>query len=184
MLDLILEQPIVVVALGGLVSIALLFGWLQTGQKGPLFTALGVALITAVLATIGFRIETENESLRAMLYKTADDLENNRISEVTAVIYAKPSDDVIQARSMLETKKYVFTAARIKKIHEIDFSGPASERRAVVRMNVFVEGTFFGYTASVPRFVEITLYRVDGRWQVHHFIHDDPFEGFKNRISE
>lgn len=178
-METILEQPWGVAIVGGLMSLVLLIGWIKTGQNEAMYAGLGLAVLTAVLFAVGWSIETENESLRKMLFATADDLENNRYEAVLATIYDRPGDEVITARSMLESKKYLFTAARIKKIHSIVFEGPQETRRAVVRMNVFVEGTFHSYQVAVPRYVELTLYRVGKEWKVFDFTHQDAFEGFK-----
>ncbi len=157
----------------------LLIGWIRSGQTEALYAALAIGVATAILFGVGWSIETENEGLRRMLFKTADDLENNRYEAVLATFYDRPEEAVIAARSMLESKKYLFTAARIKKIHSIEFAGPNEARRAVVRMNVFVEGTFHSYQAAVPRYVELSLFRVGKEWKVVNFTHQDAFEGFK-----
>jgi hypothetical protein len=153
--------------------------WISSSRREAIQIAAGALVLTVLLVAISLRVETEQESLRAMLYETADHLQNNRKSQVAAAIYSTPSAPVVSARDYLNEGLYTFETASIKKIHSIDLSGPKSSRRALVKMNVFVEGTFNGYTVKVPQYVEVTLYRVNHQWLVYDFTHDQPFTGFK-----
>jgi hypothetical protein len=179
MIPFILENPIGVAVIGGAAVLFALVAWLQTGQSKVLYVVLATIAVTAILVTVGVKIETEPESLRKMLYETANDLENNRFPDVIRAMCESPSEAVRNAKTLLETNKYVFSGARVKRIHTIDFSGPAAERRAMVKMNVFVEGRLGGFQGGIPRYVELTLNRVGQKWKVSDFSHADAFEGFK-----
>lgn len=179
MLEFVLEKPLWVGILGGILTVVAVQWWISSGRREAIQIAIGTLLLTLVLVGAGCLIETEQESLRTMLYQTADDLQNNRKLEVVNAIYSHPTEQVIAAKKYVEEGTYTFDAASIKKLHSIEFSGPQSARRAIVKMNVFVEGRFDGYAAKVPRYVQVTLYRVGDRWLVYDFTHDQPLSGFK-----
>lgn len=179
MLELVLEKPVWVGILGGILTVVAAYWWISSGRREAIQIAVGTLLLTLILVSVGCFIETEQESLREMLYRAADDLQNNRKSDVANAIYSNPTERVVTAKRYLDEGTYTFEAASIKKLHSIEFSGPESARRALVKMNVFVEGRFDGYVAKVPQYVEVTLYRVDNRWLVYDFTHDQPFAGFK-----
>ena len=155
--------------------------WLNSGRREAILVAIGTLVLTLGLVALGVWVETEQESLRAMLYQTADDLQKNRKSQVIAAIYELPTDAVIEAKGLLNQKSYTFEYAAIKKIHSLEISGPPLARRAIVKMNVFVEGTLGGYKAKAPQYVEVTLYRVNDRWLVYDFIRENPMVGIQER---
>lgn len=181
MLETVLENPSLVGILGGLITTAGAIWWLNSGRREGILIAISALVLTLGLVALGIRVETEQESLRAMLYQTADDLQNNRKSEIMATIYDLPSDAVIEAKGLLNQKSTTFSHAAIKKIHSLEISGPPSARRATVKMNVFVEATFGGYQAKAPQYVEVTLYRVNDHWLVYDFLRDNPMVGIQER---
>ncbi len=180
-LETVFENPWLVGIVGGLITIAAAVWWLNSGRREGILVAIGVLVLTLGLVALGIRVETEQESLRVMLYQTADDLQNNRKNQIMTTIYELPTDAVIEAKGLLNQKSSTFEYAAIKKIHSIEFSGPPSARRAIVKMNVFVEGTFGGYQAKAPQYVEVTLYRVNDRWLVYDFLRDNPMVGIQER---
>jgi hypothetical protein len=179
MIEFVLEKPLWVGILGAILTVVAIQWWIRSGRREAMLLAIGILMLTFAFVSAGNLIETEQESLRTMLYQTADDLKNNRKSEVTTAIYTNPTEQVVAAKRYIEEGTYTFEAASIKKIHSIEFSGPKSARRAIAKMNVFVEGRFDGYGAKVPRYVEVTLYRVGDQWLVYDFTHDEPLSGFK-----
>jgi hypothetical protein len=179
MVEFVLESSWWVGAVGAILTVAAIQWWISSGRREALQIAIGTLLVTLVLVGVGYLIETEQESLRSMVYQTADHLQNNRNSEVVKAIYNHPTEQVLAAKRYIDEGKHTFDAASIKKLHSIDFSGPSSARRAIVKMNVYVEGRFDGYLVKVPRYVEVTLYRVGDRWLVYDFTHDQPLSGFK-----
>ncbi len=179
MLELIFEKPWWVGIMGAILTVVAAQWWINSGRREAIQIAIGTLLLTFILIAVGVWVETEQETLRAMLYQTADDLQNNRKDKVASAIYSDPSEQVVAAKKYLNDGVYAFDVATIKKLHSIDISGPKSARRALVKMNVFVEGRFSGYTAKVPQYVEVTLYRDGDRWLVYDFTHDQPFAGFK-----
>lgn len=179
MIELVLEKPWLVGVFGGALTLAAFQWWLSTARREAIQTTGVIFIVTVALVTMGVLVETEQESLRAMLYQTADDLKNNRKSEVLSAIYDRPSEEVVEAKKFINEEIYRFEEASIKKLHAIELSGPQFERRALVKMNVFIQGQFGGMTAKIPRYVELTLYRVEDRWFVYHFTHDQPLAGFQ-----
>jgi hypothetical protein len=183
MVEFILENPIGVAIVGVGLALLAFITWVQTGEAKILYLFLATLLVTIALVAVSWRVVTEREELTAMIDQTAKNLENNQFPAVIDVIYERPSEAVLNAKSLLKTEKYIFTAARVKKIHKMNFSGPADRRQGFVTMNVFVEGRLGGFHGGTPRYVELTLVRVNGEWKVTDFSHADAFEGFKGRAA-
>ncbi len=179
MVEFVLENPLGVGIVGGILTAVAIQWWFSTGSREAIPIAIAITLFSLVLVGVGFLIETEQELLRKMLFQTANDLQYNRKAELVNAMYRHPSERVIAAKRYIEEGAYTFDAASIKKLHSIEFSGPESARRAIVKMNVYVEGRFEGYLAKVPQYVEVTLYRVGDHWLVYDFTHDQPLSGFK-----
>ncbi len=179
MIEFIFENPIGVALVGAGLALLAFITWVQTGESKILYLFLAILVISIALVGVSWRVVTEREELTAMIYQTASDLENNRFSAVIEAMYERPSEAVLNAKSLLKTEKYVFSAARVKKIHKMSFSGPVDRRQGLVTMNVFVEGRLGSFQGGIPRYVELTLVRINGEWKVTDFSHADAFEGFK-----
>ena len=78
MIETILEQPWWVGILGAIVTIGIGVAWLQSGRREIGWGAVGALILTIILVAVGLVVETERESLRRMIYATAEDLENAR----------------------------------------------------------------------------------------------------------
>jgi hypothetical protein len=184
LIELILEKPGWVLAAAVAASLIALWSWIQTGQSKLLYLSAGVLAFGGILFAVGSYVETEQEFVRKFVFDTAASLEANQFDRVRASIYDRPSPAVLSAVAMLDSKNVHFDAARVKKIHSLEFSGPESARRAQIKMNVFVEGLIANHQLKVPAYVEVVLYKVDGQWKVQDFRYDHPMEGFKNSSSD
>lgn len=180
MIPFVLENAWGVLGMGLVFVLVAIVYWIQSGSKGGLILAIVGLLATGGLYGLSHAVVTEREALTAMLHETSDLLEQNRFDDVIARIHPRPSESVLQAKSVLNNKTCSFTTANIKAIHSIDFSGPESSRQAIVKMNVFVEATINNFQLAVPRYVELTMIHRDSEWKVQDFVHSEPFAGFKN----
>jgi hypothetical protein len=175
----ILEQPLTLVCLGVLAVVACLIAWYQSGRVEAAYAALLLLPATAGLVALSYLVETEQESLRQMLFQSAHLLENNRLEEAESGIYDRPSEAVLAARDLLRAKTCRFEAVRIKKIHAMEVSGPALGRRAKVSMNAFVEAQLQGQQVRLPIYIEAILYRVDEQWKLYDLSYDRPTRGWR-----
>ncbi len=177
MIEMILERPSIVAIAGLVVVLATLWTWLQSGNKLVIWVALALFLLFAGLTLTGYFVQTDKEQLVTWLDQTAQELESNQFDVVRKKFH--PGGD--SAVAMLESweNRLVFSYARIKRIHSIEFDGPSANLHAKVKMNVLVDVQFQGNEQKIPRYVELSLYRVNGQWLVAGLRHEEPTYGFK-----
>jgi len=180
MIDFILENHWVVLGLGIAVAVGLLIAGLQTGRKSLLWTAGVISALACGLCYLGSVIVTERESVVAMLTTTAEAIEQNDHPAVFEAIYPNPSSIVMSSKQSLPSLEV--ESFQITKIFDIQFSGVQSARRAKVALNIFLRGQFRNLQLNFPRYLEIVLYRVDGKWLVYDYTDADPMQGFKERL--
>ncbi|MFO0921219.1 MAG: hypothetical protein U0905_01880 [Pirellulales bacterium] len=177
MMDVIQQNPIVVGIVGLLIALGSLWGWVQTGQKPAFYGACGIALLTILLVAWGFLVETESEKIEAMIYATASELESNNHAAIFARIHPSATETVNRAKT--ELPRYKFTMAKVTRIRAIEVDSQHVPPEAKVEMNVVAEGSFEGFSGKVPRYVELTLVKSDGKWLVYDYAHREPLEGFR-----
>ncbi len=177
-MDLLFESPLLVGGIGLAVVAATVFGFVQTGSRTVLYTALGLLLLTILLVTVSMRVETEREQLTNLIHQTASELENNNHSAILSRIHPQANSTVLRATS--ELPRYEFTVANVTRIHELDIRSKAQPPTATVKMNVVVEGTFDGFSGRVPRYVEVMFEKQGDRWLVIDYNHDEPTKGFRD----
>lgn len=180
MIDFILENPWATLGLGIALAIGLTIAGLQTGRKELFGGAVALGLIGCGLSYLGSVVVTERESVIDMLTKTADAIEQNDHPAVFDAIYPNPTSIVMSSKQSLpslEIEKF-----RITKFFEIQFSGAPNARRAKVALNIVLKGHYRDFQLNLPRYLEIVLYRVDGKWLVYDYTEADPMQGFKDRL--
>jgi hypothetical protein len=177
MFDTILEHSTFVGITGAIVVLALLWIWFQTGYRALIYAVVGVLAATIALVVLGLTIQTPREQLVAWLDSTAAELQANDFNALQARIHpgAAPELRALEASA----QGFKFHTAAIKRIHDIEITGKEPSRKAVVKMNVFVELSTSGNQHKIPRYVELTLYQVDGKWMVYQARHEEPTYGFK-----
>jgi len=180
MIDFILENHWVVLGLGIALAVGLVIAGLQTGRKELLWAAGVIGALACGLCYLGSVIVTERESVVAMLTATAEAIERNDHPSVFKAIYPNPSSIVMSSKqSLLSLEIETF---QITKIFDIEFSGVPSARRAKVALNIFLRGHYRDFQLNFPRYLEIVVYRVDGKWLVYDYTDADPMQGFKERL--
>ena len=178
----ILESPIYVGVIGGIAAVVCLWVAIQTGYRLLYWAGLAAAAITAVLVTVSVQTVTPREEVIAYLHDAADDLEANRLDELRARIHPAAAEEVHSLQAWAD--RLHFTLANIRSIHEVTVTGEGDEQRAVAKFNVFVECEAGGAKYRMPRYVELTMYKVDGRWLVHTVLHRDPTYAMRRQPLE
>ena len=178
MIDLILESPFIIAIIGSVIVLVLLWFWLQSGRIALLWTAIATAAIFAGLYFLGNAIETDRENLTKMLDATTAELQNNEFEKLKTRLH--PAADIPVRNLEQYAEGFHFSHAAIKKIHEMTFTGQKPDEKAVVKMNVVVEVDGHGIHQTIPRYVELTLYRVKDQWLIYDAKHEEPTYAFKN----
>jgi hypothetical protein len=180
MIDFILENPWVTLGFGLALAIGFVIAGLQTGRKELLWGAVAVGLLGCGLSYLGRVVVTERESVIASLTETANALERNDHPAIYEAIYPNPTSIVMSSKQSLPSLEV--ETFQITKIFEIQFSGAQNARRAKVAVNVVLKGNYRDFQLNVPRYLEIVLYRVNGKWLVYDYTEADPMQGFKQRL--
>lgn len=172
MLEMLLEWPVTIGAVGATVAIATGYAWMQTGHKPLLLSAIAVSVVTAALVILSVLIDTDQEILRRYVYQTAAELESNQHQKVIDKIHPRASETLQDAR--LRLPQIQFTSARIKSIHEIRITRHRTGAQATITMNAYIEASYFDRQGRAPRWVQLTLEQSDGRWLMVDFQQRDP----------
>jgi hypothetical protein len=172
MLDVILESSVTIGLIGAVVAIAIFYAWLQTGLKQLFPTSLAIAAATAVLVVSGLMFESEREVLRRFVYETAGDLQSNAYQKVIAKIHPQASFELQEIRDRLSEVR--FTAVRITAVHNIELTHHRTGGNAIISMSVYVEAEHQNGGGRSPRWVQLTLERLDGKWLIVDIEQRDP----------
>src|SRR6476469_8713207 len=112
------EQPLVIVALGVALILALGAAWSATGRKELLY-ACGAAFVLLVAGLIVEKVVvTDREAIRTTVVQIARDVQHNDRRAVLAHIYS--GSPGLRRQAEAELPKYQFTELRITRIHLID----------------------------------------------------------------
>lgn len=178
MLNFFLESPVYIAIVGLIATVICLVAWINSAHKAALWATVASVIVTLILLVVEQSVVTYQEEIVGQLHEVADHLANNRRDQAIASIHPAAIQTIQQAKA--ELPKYEFSEARVTAIHRIEIDGEAKKPRAVARFNVFVALSVSGQTYRIPRFVEVTLYREDGRWYVYHYRHAEPTAGLRN----
>jgi hypothetical protein len=176
------EQPLVIVALGVALILALGAAWSASGRK-ELLIASGLAFVLLVAGLIVEKVVvTDREAVRATVLRIARDVQNNNRQAVLSHIYSGSPQLKRQAEG--ELPKYHFTELRITRIHLIDVDRQAEPRSAIIEFNVIGSGSERGGVEieHIAQWVKLHMLREkDGRWTVADYEHDSPERMIVNR---
>ncbi|MEM6777158.1 MAG: hypothetical protein AAF670_05850 [Planctomycetota bacterium] len=134
MTELIAERPLAVAFMIGLLGVAMLYGWLQSGKRPLAITGLLMLVLAPLAYGISERIVTDRERIEQLIYRTADAVEANDHDAVLALI----DDEPTRRQAAMELPRYEFTLADVASIREITILEGTSPLRAEVDMNVKV----------------------------------------------
>jgi len=176
------EQPLLIVALGVAVILALGAAWSASGRKELLYACC----VAFVLLVIGLIVEklvvTDREAIRSTVLQIARDVQHNDRRAVLGHIHS--GSPQVRRQAEAELPKYQFTELRITKIHLIDVDRQAEPRSAIVEFNVIGSGSERGgfELEHIAQWVKLHMLReTDGRWTIADFEHDSPERMIVNR---
>jgi len=182
MLEMLLERPVAIGAIGTIAAIATFYAWMQTGVKQLLPTSIAMVVATVGLVILSLMIETDQEILRRYVYETAAELEANEYQKVISRIHPRAAESLQDARIRLPHIQ--FTAARIKSIHKISVKRHRTGAHATIAMNAYIEASYNAQQGRVPRWVQLTLEQSDGRWLMVDFQQRDPHYEMLNQEGQ
>jgi hypothetical protein len=180
------EQPWIIGGIGTVLSVITIFGWLQSGNPIAFRSACGLIVATILLTLLNVWVVTDREVVRDWLLETCMQVQDNQFDnkeKVMALIHPDASERVMNYASTLPDIKFV--VARITKIHSIEIEAKRNATRAIVRMNVYVEGESRYANGKAPRWVGMTLSKHAGKWLVTDFDAREPQHEFmKSRTDQ
>ena len=176
----VIEQPLYLIILGLVGVVGFGFGWIQTGYRALLYLAVGSAVCAAGLLLLERFVVTDAEQVEAALHQIADDIENNDLPAVLAAIH--PDAVETRQRAAAEFPNYEIDYVDIKSNLKVDFKDDVVPPKALATFNVTVKGRERSFGPfNVPRFVEVTLVKVDDRWLALDYRHYEMTFGMKQR---
>jgi len=173
MQTLIAEQPLMMVALLGVIAAAALFGWLQSGKKEPLYVGLVFLALIPVGWIVSVRWVTDREQIRGAIETTAEAVKRNDFD--TAVLVIDPALRPLIASAKADLSRFRFTDARVNKLRSIEMIQGSEPPEAEVDLSVTVlasdqNGQF--QNIRVLRRVILRFRRSDnGQWYVYDYNH-------------
>tara|TARA_R110002049_G_scaffold2750_2_gene21521 strand:+ start:327509 stop:328090 length:582 start_codon:yes stop_codon:yes gene_type:complete len=181
MKTLLAEQPLIVSLMLGAFSVALLYGWLQTGKQAAAVIGLLIALLIPGEWWLAAHWKTDREEIRELILETADAVRVNDIERVVRVIMEERQGTIAQARS--ELARFEFDDARVTGIRQIDVVAGTYPPEADVDINVVVvvsdkRGQFA--SLRVPRRLQFQMRKIEAndgsgpRWFVTDYNHMPP----------
>jgi heme exporter protein D len=178
MQELLFESPVMITLCGLFTAGLAAFSWTQIGHKALLWSAVGLALATALLTLVSVQVVTDREQLTQTLNDVANALQRNDHQYVFAQIHPNAAATVRQAKA--ELPNYHFTEARVTRIKSIVIDSAQKPESAVAEFNVRVTVKLRDMERGqpIPRFVKVYFAKQDGRWLVRDYEHADPRAGF------
>ncbi|MCH5375796.1 MAG: hypothetical protein JJ992_17630 [Planctomycetes bacterium] len=179
-MELLLENPLPALIVGGIIAAILGGGWIQTGRQALLYLMILAILLMVGAVLLERFVVTEREEVKATLFEIARLVEQNDIE--AAMQYAYSGSPQVAREATAELSNYRFLSVDIKPNLEIKVFPDEDPPRARADFNVVVTfATRDGMVSEsrIPRYVEVTMYREpDGQWRVSDYSHDDPRRGW------
>jgi hypothetical protein len=175
----LVEQPWIIGIIGAVVTIAALFGWLQSGNPIALRSGIGLAVASILLVVMNLWIVTDSEIIHTWVMDVANELEQNQVQKVKDRVHPQATNTVASRMNVLDHIQ--FESVRVTKIHSIDVKTTGDLKTAVVHMNVLAQGKLDGTPGKVPRWIGLNLETLKGKWLVVDVQEKDPLHEFMNR---
>ena len=176
------EEPLYVIILGVIAVAMLGFAWYQVQWRSLLYAIAGVVVLTVVMLVIGHFVVTDTEQVKQTLYDLAHVVEQNDLNKVLE--YAATGADDVRAQAAAELPRYDIHRVKIKHNLEVTIDYDKTPPRATATFNVVVEGVERSLHASfhVPRYVEMTFVKQNGKWRVLSYHHWSPEQSMKLKL--
>lgn len=178
-MDTLLERPIFIGVIAAVLCLVLLWAWLQSGIKWLLWLGLATPVIGAVLVLVSINVVTEREQLRIWLQEAAAELGAEDYDAVAARIHPAATSQLQEAKS--RAMNFEFESVSVTRIHEITLTETATEPQAFIRLNAVAKLTAARNRRTIPRYLELTLYKVGDEWLVYDCVHSDFMDGMRER---
>ena len=170
----IVEQPLLIAAIGTLSALILLGGLLKTGRAWLIGAVVGVVVMTIGMLVLERIVVTERERVEGTIHRIASDLESNQAPRVIRHISREAPRLSQEAKKVLS--QIVIHEVRVKSNLRVEVGGdPSSEATATFNV-VVVASDREGYMQNqpTPRLVTVHLVKEDGSWKVVDYQLDDP----------
>jgi len=175
-MNMIAEQPLIVSILLGFIGLALLFGWLQTGNKAAGIAGMIVLLLIPAEWFVAASIETNREQIERLIYETADAVEKERFEDAYRVI----GDPDAERRARIELPQYTFDLAQVNSIRSLKVIEGITPLEAEVDMTIKADVSNRSGTINSFRVVRRLILRLqkdttgpndEGHWKVIDYQH-------------
>lgn len=170
MWSMLAENPLLISIMIGVIVMAMLYGWLQTGNKRVAFAALAIALLIPGAYYLAGSIVTDREKILAAIYATAEAVEQN--DHETAVLFI--ADRATRQRALQELPNYEFHRIGVRNI-EITMVAGSYPQEASVDLDASVTASMAKgglRNVRVPRRVILTFQKQpDESWVVTDYTH-------------
>lgn len=166
----LMEQPVLIVAIGIVTVIIMISGLIKTGHKGLIFALIAAVLLFGGLLAAERLIKTDREQIRETLIDAAAAVERNDVDGVLQLIHSSKTDFQSRVRSQLP--RYSIDRVRITQIREIKIDEGAS-KKATAKFFVRVDSAH----GNTVRFATVDFRPERGQWKMFDFEHKDFREG-------
>lgn len=170
MATLLAEQPLLVSLMLGALAVGLIYGWLQTGQKGLAAVGLGALLLIPLAWFIAANWVTDREQIESLIYEIADAVERNDHEAAVQVI----GDAQTKSMARQELQRWKFSLAAVNRIRSIDIIEGTFPLEADVDMSVKVRVSSASggmRDIPVPRRLILNFEKVGDDWFVVRYQH-------------
>jgi hypothetical protein len=169
MSELLFENPLTIGIAGGACTLIALVMWIKGGFRAAFYSALGLAVLTAILLFINVSVKTDREQVEQVLYDVAAAVARNDFPAVLAHVHPNAIEGLQRAKN--ELPSYHFTDARITGIKSIEVKPNTPPPTATAEFYVAVAVEMQGSPFRGNRFVRAHFRKLDGRWLVYNYEH-------------
>ena len=158
----LMQNPLVIVAVGVVAEIVLFFILQQTGKKSVAWSMAIVALLTVGLVALERRVVTPAEAIRTTLYEIAADAQRNDVEAVIGHISRRAVEQQEEARTRFKLLK--LTEVSVKQIAELKVEDPPERGSALVRVKAV--GSYSGFQGTGVQEFKVQFVLEDDQWKV------------------
>lgn len=132
MIRLLAESPLIVALMLGVLAVALIYGWLQSGRKQLAIAGLIVACLIPISWIVSENWVTDREHIEQLIYQTADAVEANDHERAVLVI----GDADTRRQALAQLADVEFSQADVGRIQSIRVLENTMPMQADVDMTV------------------------------------------------
>lgn len=179
MFTILMEQPLLILVTGLLLTGMCTAGFLKTGKRSLLLAASGLLILTLGLLALERTTATPREQVKATLHVIASDLERNDVTAVVNHISRHRGQLIREAKqkmAMVEILKVDIKRNLKIEIHETRGTEIAEARfNAVIRLRL-LRG-LSDEMRPAPRFFVVRFRKEQGQWRIRDYEMHDPRQG-------